>query len=345
MKVSLSFFGTGRSTLSPGERYATVLELATMADDLGLHAIWIPERHFQEFGDLYPNPAVVAAAVLARTRRIRVHAGSVVLPLHNPIRVLEDWSSLDSLSGGRVGISVGTGWNPADFVLAPKSFEDRREIAMEGLLLLRESWRSGVVTGRTPSGDEIALRVRPTRVQPSLPLALTTSGRPETWLAAGEYGLAVFASTIGQTRESLAGNIAAYRAAFASDEGGRPWVTVVVHTYIGPSRDVVRRAVAEPLKEYLETFLAQTPGSGSPGRPLTPAENRDLLDFAFERYWANMSMLGTPETCRATAEDLVAFGVDEIACLVDFGPSAAQLMTTVERLGELATALGGPTRA
>ena len=69
----------------------------------GFKAVWTPERHFHAFGGLYPNPAVTSAAVAAITTRVRVRAGSVVLPLHNPIRVAEEWAVVDNLSQGRVG--------------------------------------------------------------------------------------------------------------------------------------------------------------------------------------------------------------------------------------------------
>ena len=79
--------------------------------------MWVPERHFHPLGGLFPNPAVVAAAVAARTTRIAVRAGSVVLPLHHVARVAEEWAAVDALSNGRVGISLASGWNRADFVL------------------------------------------------------------------------------------------------------------------------------------------------------------------------------------------------------------------------------------
>src|SRR5699024_12726565 len=101
VKLSISFFGSGQEGVGAPERYETVLALGRLADTLGLHAVWVPERHFQDFGDLFPQPAVLAAALAATTERVGIRAGSVVLPLHHPVRVLEDWSMVDAISNGR----------------------------------------------------------------------------------------------------------------------------------------------------------------------------------------------------------------------------------------------------
>ena len=85
-------------TIGRRDRYRLLLEGARFADRHGFAAVWTPERHFHAFGGLYPNPAVTGAALAAITERIGIRAGSVVLPLHNPIRVAEEWSVVDNLS-------------------------------------------------------------------------------------------------------------------------------------------------------------------------------------------------------------------------------------------------------
>src|SRR5262249_11497947 len=79
---------------APDEKdpYRLLLEGAKFGDANGFDAIWMPERHFHAFGAPYPNPAIAAAAIAAQTKRLRIRAGSCVLPLHHPIRVAEDWS-------------------------------------------------------------------------------------------------------------------------------------------------------------------------------------------------------------------------------------------------------------
>jgi len=86
-----------------------LLESAKFAVDNGFAAVWTPERHFQRFGGLYGSPSVTAAALSVVTKRIAIRAGSVVLPLQNPLRVAEEWAMIDNLSNGRVAIAAASG--------------------------------------------------------------------------------------------------------------------------------------------------------------------------------------------------------------------------------------------
>ena len=86
-----------------------MFEGARFGDRHGFTAIWIPERHFHAFGGFSPNPSVIAAALARETKQIQLRSGSVVLPLHHPIRVAEEWAVVDNLSQGRVGISFASG--------------------------------------------------------------------------------------------------------------------------------------------------------------------------------------------------------------------------------------------
>src|SRR6185312_5121833 len=102
MKISLSYFACQRSDEDP-QPYRLLLDGARFADARGFDSIWLPERHFHPFGGIFPNPSVLAAAVAVATKRLAIRAGSVVLPLHHPLRVAEEWAVVDQLSRGRVG--------------------------------------------------------------------------------------------------------------------------------------------------------------------------------------------------------------------------------------------------
>src|SRR5690349_21853291 len=86
LQLSLFFFGADAGTTAAPGKYNLLLESAKVADAGGLAAVWVPERHFQRFGGLFGSPSVAAAAIAATTSRIRVRAGSVVLPLQNALR-------------------------------------------------------------------------------------------------------------------------------------------------------------------------------------------------------------------------------------------------------------------
>src|SRR5438067_1141383 len=108
MRFSLLYFSSREAGRGP-DKYRLLLDGARFADAHGFEAVWIPERHFHAFGGLYPNPAVLAAVLAPATSRLRLRAGSVVLPLHSPLRVAEEWAVVDNLSDGRVDIAFASG--------------------------------------------------------------------------------------------------------------------------------------------------------------------------------------------------------------------------------------------
>src|SRR5262249_16285964 len=117
--IGLSLFGMGGTEGGPQE-YDGIIDLARRADRDGLAAVWLPERHFHALGGFSPNPVVLHAALARETSRIALRAGSVVLPLHHPVRVAEEWAMLDNLSGGRAGIAAAAAGKAAPLILPPE---------------------------------------------------------------------------------------------------------------------------------------------------------------------------------------------------------------------------------
>jgi natural product biosynthesis luciferase-like monooxygenase protein len=345
MDLSVMFFGADDAggVTSHAAKYDDILAVARAADELGFTAVWTPERHFQQVGQVFPSPPVLAAALAVATERIDVRAGSVVLPLHHPLRVVEDWAVVDNLSRGRVGVSVATGWHSTDFVLAPDHYADRRERALNDIPLLRRLWAGEAVEFPDGTGRMVPVRPQPRPVSPVFPLWMTTSGNPQTWLAAGRLRTNVLAATMGQSRDELAEKIRRYREAYqaAPDQPGTPargTVTLMAHTYVGTDDADALRLVSAPMRAYLRSYVAQTAANReSDGRAaaLTDRETDALAEFALRRYLTWGSLLGSPETCRKTLLDLRDLGCDEVACFVDFGLDRADVLAGLHRLAEL----------
>lgn len=335
MRFSLFYFSADGST-SGEERYRVLLEAAEFADRNDFEAVWLPERHFHPFAGLYPNPSVLAAAVAVRTTSIGIRAGSVVLPLHHPVRVAEEWAMVDNLSGGRVGVSVASGWQRDDFVLAPPdSYDRRRELMRDHLEVLERLWAGEEVTLARDDGEPTAVRVYPRPRQAALPVWFTSSGSPTTWTAAGARGANVLTALISQSVDDLAANIRRYRAARAA-HGHDPatgQVTLSLHTFVGDDLDAVRELVRGPLQNYLASHLElYRPLAEKSGIALSGADREDLLAFAFDRYFDTSALIGTLRTTAATVDRLRAIGVDEIACQVDFGLDDATVREGLDRL-------------
>ncbi|HZB47126.1 MAG TPA: MupA/Atu3671 family FMN-dependent luciferase-like monooxygenase, partial [Pyrinomonadaceae bacterium] len=322
------------------DKYRLLVEGAKFADRHGFAAVWTPERHFHGFGGLYPNPSVTSAALATVTERIGLRAGSVVLPLHNPVRVAEEWAVVDNLSKGRTAIAFASGWHADDFVFAPENYEARKEVMREGIERVRRLWRGESVTVRGGAGRDVEVRVFPRPVQPELPVWVTAAGDADTFRLAGEIGANVLTHLLGQSFEEVREKIAAYREArrahgHGADEGR---VTLMLHTFVGRDREAVREKVYGPFCNYLRSSfglwrgLARSMGQDVDSADFTEDDTRRLLERAFDRYFETSGLFGTPANCLRMVERLKAIGVDEVACLIDFGIDADSVMRGLRRL-------------
>jgi natural product biosynthesis luciferase-like monooxygenase protein len=353
LDFSLFYFASDEGEAS-ADKYRLLLEGAKFADENGFVAVSTPERHFHAFGGLYPNPAVSGAAIAAITKRVQIRAGSVVLPLHHPIRIAEEWALVDNLSGGRVGISFASGWQPVDFVLRPENYADRQKIFFEGIETVQKLWRGDALEFPGVDGKAQTIRTLPRPVQAELPIWVTTAGSPETWKTAGRMGANVLTHLLGQSLEDIAQRIQIYRDARAeAGHAGPGHVTMMLHTFVGDDIDQVRETVRQPMIEYLRTSLSlvknvasswtafkrRADGTAAQAdvdiNSLSPAELDDLLAFSFERYFETSGLFGTPESCLAMIERLEAVGVSEVACLIDFGVGTDAALTHLSHLNRL----------
>jgi len=120
------------------EPFEVLLEQIEYAEELGYDSVWLTEHHFSEYGR--PAVSAIAGAAIARTRAIRVSTAVVVLPFNDPLRVAEDWATLDHLSKGRVDVGVGRGNQPAEFAGFGVSMNDAEEMFSEALDIIRTAW-------------------------------------------------------------------------------------------------------------------------------------------------------------------------------------------------------------
>ncbi|WP_160000287.1 MupA/Atu3671 family FMN-dependent luciferase-like monooxygenase [Roseomonas sp. 18066] len=348
LAFSLMFFSADAGEMPRPGLYATLQQAAREADRLGFAGLWLPERHFDPFGGPYPDPAVLAAMLAPMTRRIRLRAGSVVAPLHHPAAIAERWAMVDNLSGGRVDIAFGSGWNPRDFALAPSQYAARGELLVEHVEKIRRLWRGEAVEFPGPDGVAQPLRLQPRPLQPELPFWISSTGSLASFERAGRLGANLLTMLIGSELDALAPKIAAYRAARAAAglDPATGTVTLMLHTLVHDDRDRVAAAIRDPFRDYLRSSLESQRGAHAAGRALDDAQRAQIAGFAAERY-ARSALFGTPEDCAPLLARVAAAGVDEVACMVDFGLPDALLLEGLAPLARLAGAHGGllPTEA
>lgn len=346
LSFSLYFFSDDGSKDSV-DKYHLVLESAKFADRNGFSAIWTPERHFQDFGGLYPNPSVLGAALAMITERVQIRAGSVALPLHHPVRVAEEWSVVDNLSNGRVAVSFASGWHPNDFIFAPAVYEDRKEVMFRHIELIQRLWAGETLMIPGVGDQEVPVKLLPRPLQPRLPIWITSAGSPQTWIRAGEIGANVLAALIGYSFEELEERIRSYREARARC-GYDPQtgvISIMMHTFVGQSNSVVKEQVRAPFTHYLRSYFKQYDNVRVAAEEVTEADRDAIMNAAFELYFDTNTLMGTPAKCSRVIEQLLAAGVDEVACLVDFGVETEAVLENLQHLNELREHYGsGPQR-
>ena len=129
----LSFDMRAPSFGAPSEElYAAALEMCAFGDEIGIDGVIFPEHHCSEDG-YNPVPSLMATAVAARTKKMAIILGAIVLPLHDPVEVAETIAVADTICGGRLWTTLAAGYVEAEFNMFGKSLADRAMLMDEGL--------------------------------------------------------------------------------------------------------------------------------------------------------------------------------------------------------------------
>ena len=221
---------TGR-VITAEERMRRLLEEIELADEVGLDVFGVGEHHRPEY--VVSSPAVVLAAAAARTKRIRLTSAVTVLSSDDPVRVFQDFATLDLISGGRAEIMVGRGSFIESFPLFGYDLADYDALFAEKLELLLELRRSERVTwsGRfRPPIDNLGVYPRP--VQDPLPVWVAVGGTPQSAVRAGALGLPMALAIIGGVPERFAVFAELHRRAAAKAGHPPPRLSINSHGFI-----------------------------------------------------------------------------------------------------------------
>ncbi|MEL6960243.1 MAG: amino acid adenylation domain-containing protein [Pseudomonadota bacterium] len=331
------FFGESSADRA-ADQYRFYQSIACHADASGLKAIWTPERHFTKVAGAFPNPAVLTASLASVTNQITLRAGSVVLPLHHPVRVAEDWAVIDALSGGRAEIALASGWLADDFIFAPDNFENRKAVLQRDIATLRGLWRGEAIGFENGCKQQVDIQIRPVPEGRGIPLWMTATADPETFRAAGRLGCHVLTALNNQNTAELRRNIQILRDEAAAHNHPRPKVALMLHGYAAESQEQARADVEPALRAYLRKHAGlrkQYFDQSEAHQDLTSADLERILDHAVDRMM-EQGLIGSVEHCAEKLRMFGGWGVDEIAALVDFGPDQQQSMQSVSCLAQAA---------
>jgi probable LLM family oxidoreductase len=229
------------TTESPAQRLRDLIEEIELADEVGLDVFGVGEHHRPDFA--VSAPAVVLAAAAERTRTIRLSSAVSVLSSDDPVRVFQQFATLDLLSGGRAEIMAGRGSFIESFPLFGYELADYDTLFSEKLELLLELRRSTQVSWSGTTRPAIDARgVYPRPQQDELPIWVAVGGTPESAARAGMLGLPMALAIIGGLPERFAPFAEIHRRAAAQAGHPRPALGINSHGFIA---DTSQRAADE----------------------------------------------------------------------------------------------------
>lgn len=271
--------------VSPTQRLQDLIEEIEVADQVGLNVFGVGEHHRPDY--LASSPAVVLAAAAARTKHIRLTSAVTVLSSDDPVRVFQDFATLDLLSGGRAEIMVGRGSFIESFPLFGYDLNDYDALFSEKLELLLELRASERVTW---SGKHRAplhnLGVYPRPQQELLPVWIAVGGTAESVVRAGTLGLPLALAIIGGLPERFKPFVDLYRESVqrAGHEPAHLPVSINSHGFIAESS---RKAADESFGPFVTTMNRIGRERGWP--PMTRQQ------FDAQRTLRGALVVGSPE--------------------------------------------------
>jgi alkanesulfonate monooxygenase SsuD/methylene tetrahydromethanopterin reductase-like flavin-dependent oxidoreductase (luciferase family) len=280
------------------EPFDDLIEQIELAEELGYDEIWLTEHHFSQYGRA-AVPALAAQAI-ARTSRIRIGAAIVVLPFHHPIRVAEEWATLDHMSRGRVDVGIGRGNQPAEFKGFGVPMDEAEQRFSESLEILRKAWTEERFShdGKFWQIPEISVLPKPfTKPHPPLWQAALSDYTVQKVIDRGINGL------IGPylcPYETLKSNYFDVWHRLRGDSGRTD--LRMAHNefvYVGESDAEVKADIQDKIMWYIRT-AAKIWGERDRSKVAEQYANySDILEWlesvTFEEVYENLGMFGTPD--------------------------------------------------
>jgi len=308
---------------APNQFIADILDESLYAEQVGMHSAWIGEHHFSSLGVL-SCPDLVLAYVAARTQRIRLAPAVTVLPLHHPIRVAEQWATLDLISGGRVDFAAGRGYDRREYIPLGVSFDDNQSVFEEGMEVVRRLWEAdGPISWRGRHYSFENVRITPKPVQRPVPAYVASFSKPSIELAARlgcNLIVAPFAAAMSYGGLMQVAQLYAETCVRHGTRPGRLMCSYFTHFADNPEQEAAARA--RQIRYYKECVIAALPGD-----PRTvPPSYRYFVDMVDklskarpEDLTENAVLLGSPARITATLKKVEAAGVAEVILYFNVG--------------------------
>jgi alkanesulfonate monooxygenase SsuD/methylene tetrahydromethanopterin reductase-like flavin-dependent oxidoreductase (luciferase family) len=288
--------------------HARVTDEIIEAERLGYDTAWIAEHHFATSYGIMPDCFAYMAYLSGKTRRIRLGAAVITLPLHDPIRVVENTSFVDILSGGRVQLGLGSGYRPYEFEGLGKDFENRRDMVEEAVTLMFDAFhghrwdhKGKYFEGRVAEPYEML----PHPIQMPHPPLYMAGGTDRSIGYCGRNGFGLMLSTLPGVG-TLAAQIALYRRGLATASAERRKnpaagnIDIARWVYVADSDAEARIETEEAIVRHIAHFG----GTGTAGYLGSVSEKGTQLNY--DDLFATTLLHGSAETVIAKLRELQA---------------------------------------
>jgi alkanesulfonate monooxygenase SsuD/methylene tetrahydromethanopterin reductase-like flavin-dependent oxidoreductase (luciferase family) len=300
-----------------------IREQAILADRLGMHSAWIGEHHFDSLG-VNSCPDLLLASIVPVTSRIRLAPAVAVLPLHHPLRVAEQWATLDLLSGGRVDFAAGRGYDRREYEPFGANFMESIEVFSEGIEVVLKAWNEPghwSFTGRYYDIRNMAITPKP--VQRPIPFFIACFSRASLEIAARKgLGIIYAPFAAAMTFGDLGKAVAAYREECAKHANApkKAMCSYFIHIAKTPEQENYGR---EALMSYFRHCVL-------PAFPTDPAKAPPTMQYFMriveilkgmrkEDLSDKSILLGSPAKIIDTLKRVEAAGIEEVILYFNVG--------------------------
>ena len=297
---------------SVSARFDDTIAQAQLADELGFDTVWLAELHFNRRFSVMPSPLLMASAIAATTKRIKIGMAVNLVPLHHPIRLAEETATLDILSHGRAVFGIGRGSIPKHFQGYGVDLEAGRGAFQEAVDLVLKAWTTDELTYQGEYYQVDAIQVEPKPYQKPYPPVYVAASSPDTFGLVGSLGHSILAAPIISTNEVVMTGLDEYRRSLVgsnlSPGGGK--VNINVPIYVAESNKKARTGFETSINNYIHTLRAMSSGRGA----------ERAMQLSYDDMSDNSAAIGDPEHCVARLRQFQQmYRAQEFMCWFNIG--------------------------
>ncbi len=292
----------------PTNRYADTIAQAQLADRLGFDSVWLAELHFNPRFSIMPAPLLLGSAIAQTTERLKIATAVNLMPLHHPVRLAEEFATLDHISQGRVILGTGRGAMVRQYAGYGIDVDQGRERFVEGLDLVLKAWTNDELTYQGKYYQVDGINVVPKPFQKPHPPVYIASNSEDTFGLVGELGHNILIAPLVVSLEGARVGLEEYRGKLVEHGHDPASARVNINVLVHATRDEGGNSTAG-FESSVDNYLGILRGNRS-----RVISNRPR-DLSYEHVSHEFAAIGSPERVIDKLESLrEMFRPDEFMC-------------------------------